>query len=122
MTKFLYPGFVAPLPDGPTAVALLDTPPEAPCQLVVDPGLRPLIDRPGREPAALHRHINSGDRWIEPSVDSGWAISLRPEARGTEVQRFVPTILKLEGMGERRIEPSDRDHAPTWSQQLFQLG
>lgn len=49
---------------------------------------------------ALWKHINAGDRWIEPSIEGGWAISLRPEARGTEVQRFVPTLLKLlEGMG-----------------------
>lgn len=72
---------------------------------------------------ALWKHINSGDRWIEPSLDCGWVISLRPEARGTAVQRFVPIILKLlEGMGESHMEPSEHDNAPTWSLQLFQLG
>src|ERR1700710_2850815 len=38
--EVLPPGVVAPLPDGPTAAALLDAPPEAPCELVVDPDLR----------------------------------------------------------------------------------
>ena len=40
MTKFLYPGVVAPLPDGPTSISVLDAPPESPCQLVVDADLR----------------------------------------------------------------------------------
>ncbi|HEU5152047.1 MAG TPA: hypothetical protein VFU19_16250 [Iamia sp.] len=72
---------------------------------------------------ALWKHINSGDRWIDPNLEGGWALSLRPEAQGTAVQRFVPIILRLlEGMGVRRVEPDDDDFAPAWSQQLFQLG
>jgi len=69
---------------------------------------------------ALWRIIGKPGRWIEPSIRGGWAVRVRPEARGKLLRSRLPALLEdLEAEG---IAGADDKGSDRISQALRRLG
>ena len=64
------------------------------------------------ESISFWRAIDSGERWIEPSLKGGWAVRALPSARAKELRRTLPSFLSsLEVAGIRHLGDGRRVNA-----------
>jgi len=69
---------------------------------------------------ALWRIIGNPGRWIDPSIRGGWAVSVRPAARGKLLRNHLPALLRdLEADGITGADDSGSDQI---SRALRRLG
>jgi hypothetical protein len=61
------------------------------------------------ESMAVWRALNPPDeRWIEPSINGGWMVTVRPMARTKRIKAELPTLLRaLETQGITRLDSDD---------------
>jgi hypothetical protein len=59
---------------------------------------------------ALWNLMNGNGRWIEPEIDGGWLVTLKPAARAKRIRKELPALLgELEGLQVNElVHPSDR--------------